>query len=178
MTRPGPLDRLAGVVDDIREKPDAPAGTRLTPSGLAVVGVGLLQNLEANLVQLTWLAVGLVFAFLVIRLRSLTRGLLSMAPVLVASGAATLAIWALGISLSPMTAMMEPTTTGGKRVFLTRSLPQILITREKTILPIPAQARPKKMEGHGNPSALAPRMAGRYANEEPRKMGTEPLALR
>lgn len=108
MTRPVPLDRLAGVVDDIREKPDAPAGTRLTPSGLAVVGVGLLQNLEANLVQLTWLAVGLVFAFLVIRLRSLTRGLLSMAPVLVASGAATLAIWALGISLSPMTAIGGP----------------------------------------------------------------------
>lgn len=108
MTRPGPLDRLAGVVDDIRTHPDAPAGTRLTPSGLAVVGVGLLQNLEANLVQLTWLAVGLVFVFLVVRLRSFTRGLLSMAPVLVASGAATIAIWALGISLSPMTAIGGP----------------------------------------------------------------------
>lgn len=108
MTRPGPLERLASVTNDIREHTTPPEGSRLTPSGLAVVGVGLLENLEANLVQLTWLAVGLVFAFLVIRLRSFTRALLSLVPVLVASGLATIAIWALGISLSPMTAIGGP----------------------------------------------------------------------
>ena len=96
------------VVNDVRAHAVAPEGTHLTPSGLAVVGVGLLENLEANLTQLTWVAVGLVFLFLLIRLRSFTRSLLSMVPVLVASGVATLAIWALGIELSPMTAIGGP----------------------------------------------------------------------
>lgn len=80
----------------------------MTPSGLAVVGVGLLENLEANLVELTWLAVALVFLFLLVRLRSFVRALLSMVPVLIASGVATIAIYVFGIELSPMTAVGGP----------------------------------------------------------------------
>ncbi len=108
LTKPTSLEERAEVVNDIRDHAVAPEGTRLTPSGLAVVGVGLLENLEANLTQLTWVAAGLVFLFLLIRLRSFTRSLLSMVPVLVASGLATIAIWALGIELSPMTAIGGP----------------------------------------------------------------------
>ena len=108
LTKPTSLEQRAVVVNDVRAHAVAPEGTHLTPSGLAVVGVGLLENLEANLTQLTWVAVGLVFLFLLIRLRSFTRSLLSMVPVLVASGVATLAIWALGIELSPMTAIGGP----------------------------------------------------------------------
>ncbi len=108
LTKPTSLEERADVVDDIRSNAVAPPETHLTPSGLALVGVGLLENLEANLTQLTWVAAGLVFLFLLIRLRSFTRSLLSMVPVLVASGVATLAIWALGISLSPMTAIGGP----------------------------------------------------------------------
>ena len=80
----------------------------MVPSGLAVVGVGLLENLEANLVELTWLSVGLVFLFLLIRLRSFTRAILSVVPVLIASGLATILIYVFGIELSPMTAVGGP----------------------------------------------------------------------
>ena len=61
-----------------------------TPSGLAVVGVGLLENLEANRVLLTYLAILFVFLFLAVRLRSVVRSLLSLVPVLIAVGAASL----------------------------------------------------------------------------------------
>lgn len=107
LTRPGSLEERAVVVDDLKEV-EAPPGTSVTPSGLAVVGVGLLENLEANLVQLTWLAVALVFLFLAVRLRSIIRAVLSMVPVLIASGVATIAIYVLGIELSPMTAVGGP----------------------------------------------------------------------
>lgn len=107
LTKPTSLEERAVVVDDVLET-EAPAGTSITPSGLAVVGVGLLENLEANLVELTWLAVGLVFLFLLVRLRSFVRALLSMVPVLIASGVATIAIYLLGIELSPMTAVGGP----------------------------------------------------------------------
>lgn len=107
LTRAGALEKRAEVVTAIhKEKP--PAGLSATPSGLAVVGIGLLENLEANLVQLTWLAVGLVFLFLCVRLRSIVRALLSVVPVLIASGLANIAIYFLGIELSPMTAVGGP----------------------------------------------------------------------
>jgi hydrophobe/amphiphile efflux-3 (HAE3) family protein len=108
LTKPGSLEERAKVVEELRDNTPTPPGIRLTPSGLAVVGVGLLENLEANLTELTWLAVGLVFLFLLVRLRSITRAVLSMVPVLVASGVATIGIYLLGIELSPMTAVGGP----------------------------------------------------------------------
>src|SRR5690606_32846579 len=92
-TGPGSLEERAVYTNEIRDELDAgetaggvvlPAGVRATPSGLAVVGVGLLENIEANRILLTYLALAFVLAFLTVRLRSLVRGLLSMVPVLIA----------------------------------------------------------------------------------------------
>ena len=61
------------VVKEIRKNVAPPEGIRATPSGLAVVGVGLLDNLEANRILLTYLAILFVFLFLAVRLRSIIR---------------------------------------------------------------------------------------------------------
>jgi len=81
---------------------------RATPSGLAVVGVGLLDNLNANRVILTYIAILFVFLFLAVRLRSIIRALLSLVPVLIAVGASSLIAYALSLKLSPMTAVGGP----------------------------------------------------------------------
>jgi uncharacterized protein len=116
-TSPGSLDHRAVYVDDIRDElasgaldnGDAiPDGIRATPSGLAVVGVGLLENIESNRILLTYLAILFVFAYLVLRLRSFVRALLSMVPVLTAVGAASLVAWIFDLQLSPMTAVGGP----------------------------------------------------------------------
>ena len=116
-TGPGSLDERAVYTNEIREQLDAgqtaggvviPEGVRATPSGLAVVGVGLLENIEANRILLTYLAVGFVFLFLAVRLRSIVRALLSMVPVLIAVGAASLVAWIFDLQLSPMTAVGGP----------------------------------------------------------------------
>ena len=60
---------------------DLPEGqdpVRATPAGLATVGIGLLENLSANRANLTYLALSLAALFLVLRCRSLTRGLLAL----------------------------------------------------------------------------------------------------
>jgi predicted RND superfamily exporter protein len=80
----------------------------VTPSGLAVVGVGLLDNLEANRILLTYLSIAFVGLFLAVRLRSLIRSLLSLVPVLIAVGLASILAWAFGWQLSPMTAVGGP----------------------------------------------------------------------
>lgn len=102
------LEERATVVRDIRDTVTPPPGMSATPSGLAVVGVGLLDNLEANRVLLTYLAILFVFLFLSVRLRSIVRALLSLVPVLIAVGAASLVAFALGLELSPMTAVGGP----------------------------------------------------------------------
>ncbi|HYL53555.1 MAG TPA: MMPL family transporter, partial [Acidimicrobiia bacterium] len=105
---PSLLDARAKVVREIRTTVHPPAGIRATPSGLAVVGVGLLDNLEANRVILTYLAILFVFLFLAARLRSVVRALLSLVPVLIAVGGASLFAYALSLKLSPMTAVGGP----------------------------------------------------------------------
>ncbi len=107
-TGPGSLAKRAPVVRGIRETTHPPEGIRATPSGLAVVGVGLLDNLEANRIELTYLAMLFVFLFLAIRLRSVIRSLLSLVPVLIAVGISSLVAWAFDIQLSPMTAVGGP----------------------------------------------------------------------
>jgi uncharacterized protein len=116
-TAPGSLDHRAVYVDAIRDELESgtladgepvPEGLRATPSGLAVVGVGLLENIESNRILLTYLAILFVFAYLVLRLRSFVRALLSMVPVLTAVGAASLVAWIFDLQLSPMTAVGGP----------------------------------------------------------------------
>jgi hydrophobe/amphiphile efflux-3 (HAE3) family protein len=104
----GSLEDRAVTVDALERLKDMPAGTTLTPSGLAVVGVGLLRNLEANRVELTYAAIAFVFLFLTIRLRSAIRSALSLVPVLVAVGLASLVAWVFHLTLSPMTAVGGP----------------------------------------------------------------------
>jgi predicted RND superfamily exporter protein len=96
------------MVREVRTNTHPPAGIRATPAGLAVVGVGLLDNLEANRILLTYLAILFVFLFLSVRLRSVVRSLLSLVPVLIAVGAASLVAWGLSLKLSPMTAVGGP----------------------------------------------------------------------
>lgn len=113
VTKPGSLDERATMVHDMERRFDgretAPPGSLdATPSGLAVVGVGLVENLEANRALLTNLALLLVFVYNALRLRSAIRSVLSLIPVLVATGTATLVAYALSLRLSPMTAVGGP----------------------------------------------------------------------
>lgn len=107
-TGPGSLEERAPMVREIREGTQPPDGIRAKPAGLAVIGVGLLDNLEANRILLTYLAIVFVFLFLAVRLRSVIRSLLSLVPVLIAVGAASLVAWGASLKLSPMTAVGGP----------------------------------------------------------------------
>lgn len=99
---------IEAIRHDVKTDLVPPTGLSAVPSGLAVVGVGLLDNLEANRILLTYLSVLFVFLFLAFRLRSIIRSLLSLVPVLIATGAASLIAWVLGLELSPMTAVGGP----------------------------------------------------------------------
>jgi len=134
-TGPGGLDARAEVVNSIRKTVEPPAGITATPSGLAVVGVGLLENLEANRILLTYLAILFVFLFLTVRLRSVVRALLSLVPVLIAVGAASLVAFALDLKLSPMTAVGGPLVVAVCTEFTSLMLLRFVEERRRGLTP-------------------------------------------
>jgi len=134
-TGPSSLDARAKVVREIRKTVIATPGIRATPSGLAVVGVGLLDNLLANRILLTYLAIGFVFAFLSVRLRSVVRALLSLVPVLIAVGAASLFAYGLSLKLSPMTAVGGPLVVAACTEFTSLILLRYVEERRRGLAP-------------------------------------------
>lgn len=134
-TGPSALEERAKVVDDIRATVDPPPGIQATPSGLAVVGVGLLKNLEANRIELTYIALLFVFLFLTIRMRSMVRALLSLVPVLIAVGTASLVAWTFDLKLSPMTAIGGPLVIAACTEFTSLILLRFVEERERGASP-------------------------------------------
>jgi len=134
-TTPASLAKRAVVVNEIRDTVQPPEGIRATPSGLAVVGVGLLDNLEANRVELTYLAILFVFLFFAIRLRSIVRSLLSLVPVLIAVGAASLFAYFSGFTLSPMTAVGGPLVVAACTEFTSLILLRFIEERRRGLTP-------------------------------------------
>lgn len=134
-TGPSSLEERAVVVNEIRDTVDPPEGISATPSGLAVVGVGLLENLEANRVLLTYLAMLFVGLFLTVRLRSVVRALLSLVPVLIAVGLASLVAYALDLKLSPMTAVGGPLVVAACTEFTSLILLRFVEERRRGIEP-------------------------------------------
>jgi predicted RND superfamily exporter protein len=131
------------MVEDMQERFEVPPpegieppeGLRATPSGLAVVGVGLLENLEANRVELTYLSLFFVFAFLSIRLRSVVRSLLSLVPVMIAVGLASLVAYVFSLKLSPMTAVGGPLVIAVCTEFTSLIILRFLEERERGFSP-------------------------------------------
>ncbi|WP_208027272.1 efflux RND transporter permease subunit [Rhabdothermincola sediminis] len=132
---PTSLEARAVVLDQIKAQTDPPPGVRATPSGLATVGVGLLQNLRANRVLLTYLAILFVGVLVALRLRSIIRSLLTLVPVLIAVGGTSLAVWAFGLQLSPMTAVGGPLVTAACAEFTSLMLLRFLEERRRGFWP-------------------------------------------
>lgn len=113
---PSSLERRSVVLDNVQAAIARPAQgaaplplrSSATTGGLAVVGVGLLDNITANRAELTIVAVLLVAAFVILRYRSLVRGLLTMIPVLLAVGTSAVLVRVLDITLSPLTTVGGP----------------------------------------------------------------------
>lgn len=112
---PSSLEERALVLQNVEQAIAEPEGGALLPlhaaattGGLAVVGVGLLENITANRAELTIVALLLVAAFVIVRYRDLARGLITMIPVLLAVGMSAVLVRLLDITLSPLTTVGGP----------------------------------------------------------------------
>ncbi|HLX87264.1 MAG TPA: MMPL family transporter, partial [Acidimicrobiales bacterium] len=135
---PDTLSSLEPVVKDLQSGMGAPPGITVAPGGIAIVGVGLIENLESSRVLLTYLAVLFVGAFLAVRLRSIIRSLLSLVPVLVAVGATAIVAFSLHLKLSPVTAVTGPLVVAVCTEFTSLILLRFVEERERGYAPIAA----------------------------------------
>jgi uncharacterized protein len=135
LTGAGSLEDRAPIVEQLRADTAAPEGIRATPSGLAVVGIGLLNNLQSGRILLTYLAIGFVLIWLTIAFRSVVRSLLALVPVLIAVGVASLVTYFAGFKLSPMTAVGGPLVVAACTEFTTLILYRYLEERRRGLEP-------------------------------------------
>jgi hydrophobe/amphiphile efflux-3 (HAE3) family protein len=152
---PAGLDERAVIVEELRvdlermiDELDVPTDSvlftglpldqepvRAVPAGLATVGIGLLENLEANRAALTYLALSLAALYLTLRHRSLTRGLIALVPVCLAVGASALIVGLLGLELSPLTTVSGPLVTATCAEFSVLILGRYLEERQTGLPP-------------------------------------------
>jgi uncharacterized protein len=141
-----------GTLDDLKVKIDEldatlatdivpPPGTTATPSGLAVVGVGLLENVTANRALLTYAALIFVVLWLLARYRSLVRMLMALVPVLMAVGTSSLVVAVAGFKLSPLTTISGPLVIATCTEFASLILARYLEERERGLSPTAASAQ-------------------------------------
>jgi hydrophobe/amphiphile efflux-3 (HAE3) family protein len=102
------LNAREALLKDMVADLDPPAGVTATPSGLAVVGMELVDNLQANRQTMTIVALVGVLLWLLLLTRSITRSLLPLIPVALSVGLTTLVLYLLGIVMTPLTTVSGP----------------------------------------------------------------------
>jgi hydrophobe/amphiphile efflux-3 (HAE3) family protein len=112
------------LLDQMVADLDPPAGVTATPSGLAVIGIELVNALEANRQVLTLAALGLVAIWLLAVYRKPVLTVLALVPVVVAVGASGLAIDLLDMELTPLT-----TVSGPLAIAITTEFSVLLVAR-------------------------------------------------
>ncbi|MGI9577031.1 MAG: efflux RND transporter permease subunit [Microthrixaceae bacterium] len=118
-----------------------------TPSGLAVVGVGLLENLSANRAILTYLGLPLVALWLLLRFRSPARALLTMIPIGLAVGVSTAIVGLVGITLSPLTTVSGPLVIATCTEFSVLIMARFLEERQRGLEPKEASDQAARRTG-------------------------------
>lgn len=86
----------------------APPGVKAAPAGLVATAADSVRGLEAGRPWLLLIASALVFLVLLAARRDLVQAALPLVPALLAAGLVSLAVLALGLRLSPLSAALEP----------------------------------------------------------------------
>ncbi len=135
LSRTNNFAALEPMIENIQTDAPPPPGFSIAPGGIGVVGVGLLENLAKSRVLLTYLALLFVGLFLAVRLRSIVRSLLSLVPVLIAVGTVALLAFALGVKLSPLTAVSGPLVVAVCTEFTSLILLRFVEERNRGLMP-------------------------------------------
>jgi uncharacterized protein len=105
------LDDQQQLIDRVREEiGEPPPGVEVELAGLPVIAARSASDLADSRYLLTFAGLALVAAALLIVYRSWRRALVPLVPTVLATGWASLLLWAMGIPLNPMSAALGALT--------------------------------------------------------------------
>ncbi len=110
------LERQGEIIEDMRERLDPPDGVTAELAGLPVIAAEANANLSDPLRRLATIAVGLLAVLLVLLVvarlgrrswrAAWRRAWVPLVPIALATGWSALVLWALGVPLNPLSAML------------------------------------------------------------------------
>ena len=104
------IDRVRGAIGEPGEPGGPPPGVSVELAGLPVIAAAAASDLESSRYWLTIAGLAAVALVLLLVYGSVSRALVPLVPVLLASGWAPLALWLTGIPLNPMSAALGALT--------------------------------------------------------------------
>jgi hypothetical protein len=140
--------------------PEGQEPVRAVPAGLATVGIGLLENLEANRAALTYLSLSLAGVYLMLRLRSLSRTLIALVPVFLAVGVSSLVLALTGLEMSPLTTVSGPLVIASCAEFSVLILGRYIEERQRGLAPQAASDRAAARTGQAFVTSAATTVGG------------------
>ncbi len=102
------LDERRVLLDEMQAELNAPEGIIVTAAGLAVIGIETADGFSSNRTRMTYVALIAVLIWLLVYYRNVVKMLLPLVPALIAVGLSSSVIYALGITMSPLTALSGP----------------------------------------------------------------------
>jgi hydrophobe/amphiphile efflux-3 (HAE3) family protein len=96
------------LTDSILADAKPPEGVAVAPAGIAVVGAATVDALSSNRDLMSLVAIGAIFAALLLAYRSPVKAILPLLPVVLALGASAMIFYISGISYSPLTSISGP----------------------------------------------------------------------
>jgi hydrophobe/amphiphile efflux-3 (HAE3) family protein len=104
------IERIRGEIGEPGAPGGPPAGVDVELAGLPVIAAAAADDLSSSRYWLTLAGLLAVALVLLVAYRSLSRTLVPLVPVVLASGWAALVLWASGIPLNPMSATLGALT--------------------------------------------------------------------
>jgi hypothetical protein len=102
------LDAQRTLTEQIQRDARPPDGVTIAPAGLSVIGDAAIDAISSNRDLMSFVALGAIFATLLVWFRSLVKAVAPLMPVVLALGASAMLLYFAGVEYSPLTSISGP----------------------------------------------------------------------
>jgi len=129
------------LLDEMQADLNQPDGVTVTSAGLAVIGIETADAFSSNRTRMTYVALIAVLIWLLIYYRNVVKMVMPLVPTLIAIGLSSTVIYALRITMSPLTALSGPLIVATCTEFSVLLMARYFEERDGGLAPTDAIAR-------------------------------------
>ncbi len=129
------------MIDDVRRDLSwnpPPPGVTATVTGMGEMFTNLIAEISRSKITMTLLAFGLIFGFLFLVFRKVSRAVTPVIPIMLIVGWNGMIMWVLGIDYTPMTAVLGSMSIGVASEYTILIMERVYEERERGLALLPA----------------------------------------